>query len=70
MVMRGAPRAETHGRAPARRTPPPQGRASTCRAAPLSISAVPAQKLVSQVEASPPFVVRAARSSVGAGRAV
>src|SRR5256885_10910884 len=34
----------------------PQGRASTCRAAPSSISAVPAQKLVSQVEASPPFL--------------
>jgi len=25
MVMRGAPRAETHGRAPARRAPPLQG---------------------------------------------
>ena len=49
---------------------PPHGRAIGVPRRASSVSAVNAQKLVPQVEAGPPFVVRAARSSVGARRAV
>jgi len=64
IVMRGAPRAETHGRAPARRAPPLQGRhVSGAAAHVLRYRSCP--EAASQGELAQPSVRCAARSSIG-----
>jgi len=68
--VRGAPNAEPRGPLSVRRAPPPHGRAIGVPRRASSIRAVNAQKLVPQLEAGSPIAVRAARSSVRAGRAV
>jgi len=69
MVMRGAPRAETHGRAPARRAPPLQG--GFFSGAPRTSSDTRrCPEAASQGGAGRASVRRAARASVGEKRAV
>jgi len=69
MVMHGAPRAETHGRAAVRRAPPPQVHYGS--GAPRTSSGTHGcPEAASQGGAAQPSVGRAARSAIGAGRAV
>src|SRR5437762_10367758 len=69
IVMRGAPRVETHGRAPAHRTPPLQLRpvSGAPRGPPIRVVA---QKQLPKPRVTRTPVERAARSSSGARRAV
>jgi len=63
MVMRGAPRAETHGRAATRRAPPPKSAAAGARCA-LPLFAVAAQKLPKAGWAVLPWGAQRARASM------
>jgi len=68
MVMHGAPSAETRRRAAARRAPPPHVRSRSPRRARPSKRCLPRGSFQNKTAAK--LRGRAARTSVGAGRAV